>query len=94
MITATSVQEAEQALIRSRQISVIPSAQTLLDRARVTPEACDNFVRGLEGDLKKKLPHLDPRFEPVLNTLFRHALLVGAIAGREDMRMHGDEARS
>lgn len=92
MITSLDIQEAEQALIRTRHISAIPSSSTLIDRARVTEAACDNFVGNLRGDLRKKLPNLDPRFEPVLNTLFRHALLVGCIAGREDMRANGDAA--
>lgn len=92
MITGEDIKEAEQTLIRTRDISVIPSSSTLVDRARITHPACDNFVGNLRDDLRKKLPNLDPRFEPVLNTLFRHALMVGCIAGREDMRKNGDES--
>lgn len=83
MITGESLERAERSLIQAREF--VPEDRILFERAFTDKAAVERFLRHHLDTLQERHPELDPRLEPALATMFRHMLLVGAVAGRQDV---------
>jgi hypothetical protein len=92
VIVGTDIEVAEARLKASKAIAGLVSPTVLCERARVNPDALDNFIRANSELMHKRIPNLDPRIDPTFNTMFRHAFLVGIMCGREDTQRTGEGA--
>lgn len=86
MISGDSLERAETSLIQAR--SFVPEDRILFDRAFCEQDAVERFLKHHMEILVQHSSSLDPTLEPSLYTMFRHMLLVGAVAGRENA-LHG-----
>lgn len=81
VLVLADMKEAEQALIRSK--AIVPGERVLFDRARVSPESFDEWLKEHWEVINARLPDLDPRIQPTFNTMMRHMFLTGVVAGRK-----------
>lgn len=83
MITGESLARAETSLIRARDL--VPEDRVLFDRAFCEQTGVESFLRHHMSILTAHSPSIDPTLEPTIVTMLRHMLLVGAVAGRQDV---------
>jgi hypothetical protein len=84
LIDAEALERAERSLIAARDM--VPEDRVLFQRAFMSKEGAEQFLSHHLSILEERYPELDPRTRPAIVTMFRHMLLVGAVAGRNRER--------
>lgn len=85
MINGHHIQMAEQKLAGSVQMThdVVETDRALFMRANVERESFERLLKHHWEAMHERLPDLDPRLQPFMNTHLRHFFLIGAMAERE-----------
>lgn len=80
MIDGETMEKAEKILsIRGS----LGGMEAVHETASVNSEALGQLVRHhVSGTLLQRMPNLDPRIEPVLNTILAHFFMVGVVSER------------
>lgn len=80
MIDGETIERAEKALAVAGEFGGMQEVYRMADSDATAVAA---FVGNCRDTMKKRLPNLDPRIEPSLNTMLAHAYMVGVRCGRE-----------
>jgi len=85
VINAHHIEMAERHLAGAAQITsgAAEIEGVLFSKAQVDQAAFEKFLQHHWQTLHARLPDLDPRLEPFMNTHLRHFFLIGAMAERE-----------
>jgi hypothetical protein len=79
MIRANDIGHAERILsIFVQEDDVAPQ----FEHCMVDRDAFENFLKDRTTLMKKRYPNMDPRIEPMLNTMLMHFFFVGVLCGR------------